>query len=415
MCEKQCECCFDSQICYINYLNDERSNIKLYICDYIENKEYYNEQIKNIIIQLKCEYGNRLKYVSCLNKKDYFCHVNSQGILSDMSKWHMDWQNNFSEHKEIQIGKRRADVAIHNHVIEFQHSAINKKTVDIRKTYYDCENYILNWVLDGTNNNIVVLKNTEDTIEIEFKHLWMYESFLSYTKIYIDYNNNLYSYDPNSVKMKMVTCLFFMTNTEYINSIKNNTLSYDSNIFAYQCNLYVNQRGAGCGKTYESVQLLNKEEFEHKDIFIYVTKQHSAKSVIYDELMEQINDKKITLDEDPDVLTNQSDKKQHIQIKQNNVVRKIIIGTIDALIWAFNEEIKKKAHGVDFTKGMSCNMFINMLINMINYDDGDIIDINITKVMYQEHILLNKRTMIIIDEAQDLGEEYIEAFTPLHI
>ena len=54
--------------------------------------------------------------------------------------------------------------------------------------------------------------------------------------------------------------------------------------------IYYNQRGAGCGKTYESIQLLqNDERFVLKDTFIYLTKAHSAKDVIYSELKEQEN------------------------------------------------------------------------------------------------------------------------------
>ena len=75
--------------------------------------------------------------------------------------------------------------------------------------------------------------------------------------------------------------------------------------------------GAGCGKTYESIQLLNGEKkcdcktcqnnvnkkceksrkksekymdiIKHKNIFIYLTKVHSAKHVIYTEFKEQYN------------------------------------------------------------------------------------------------------------------------------
>lgn len=45
-----------------------------------------------------------------------------------------------------------------------------------------------------------------------------------------------------------------------------------------QCTLFHNQRGAGCGKTYESIQLLQSNN--DKDIFIYLTKMHSAKKLL---------------------------------------------------------------------------------------------------------------------------------------
>ena len=404
-----CNCCFDSQVCYIKYLNNTSNNDKIYLSEYIKNKIKYDTAISNSEIQLICKNGNKIKCIYGSNyKKDHFSHIMNNGSYSDMSKWHTDWQDQFKENKEIYINKRRADVAINNNVIEFQHSTINKKTVDCRKAHYECENYILNWILDGCANNVDVFNIKEKTIDIKFKHSWMFASFYSYKKIYVDYNNNLYSYNPNHVKNNMITCILYMKNTDFINDVKDDTLQCDDDIFTHQCNLYVNQRGAGSGKTYESIQLLEMEEFEHKDIFIYVTKQHSAKSVIYDELIEQIKDKRIMLDCEHEILTEKTDKKQVINIKKNNSIKKIVIGTIDSLIYSFNREIEKN-NKYDLTKGLSSNMFINILVNMINFYGDDGIDVNIKNIKYPENILLNKKTMIIIDEAQDLETYYIES------
>ena len=63
----------------------------------------------------------------------------------------------------------------------------------------------------------------------------------------------------------------YKTKEEFIQSIKNKVNIWSDDELS-QCVLYHNQRGAGCGKTYESIQLLDKSEtFKHKDTFIFLT------------------------------------------------------------------------------------------------------------------------------------------------
>lgn len=50
----------------------------------------------------------------------------------------------------------------------------------------------------------------------------------------------------------------------------------------------IKQQGAGNGKTYGLIQILQQPEFEHYKCFIAVTKQHSAKDVIKAEFDDQI-------------------------------------------------------------------------------------------------------------------------------
>jgi hypothetical protein len=78
-----CECGFDSQICYIKYLNGLKRNNKVYIRDYLNDIESYNIKINNNEITLVCEYGEKLKCIyGSSYKKDYFSHVNNNGTLN---------------------------------------------------------------------------------------------------------------------------------------------------------------------------------------------------------------------------------------------------------------------------------------------------------------------------------------------
>ena len=107
--------------------------------------------------------------------------------------------------------------------------------------------------------------------------------------IYLDFENKIYKINPNEVKSNMIDVIEYKTKIDFINSFKNN-INIWSTKKIFQCTLYHNQRGAGCGKTYESIQLMDKDEkFKHKELFIYLTKAHSAKEVIYNELKEQYN------------------------------------------------------------------------------------------------------------------------------
>lgn len=166
--------------------------------------------------------------------------------------------------------------------------------------------------------------------------------------------------------------------------------------------IYFNQRGAGCGKTYESIQLMQTDErFKNKETFIYLTKMHSAKEVIFNELKEQ--EEKGLLDRLELMENDDGYSKQYKIIFHNKETNKdisIIIGTIDS----FNYAIVDK----------------NKIINDTNYFRGTVKSIkqgNITengKIKYaKKTYVLNSEILIIIDEAQDLGQEYIEAFSTI--
>lgn len=167
--------------------------------------------------------------------------------------------------------------------------------------------------------------------------------------------------------------------------------------------IYFNQRGAGCGKTYESIQLIqNDKRFIEKEIYIYLTKMHSAKEVIYNELKEQEIRGKLNILE---VLENDNNNGKQYKIsylnKETNKVIVIIIGTIDSFNYAVVDKNKIIKHN-DYFKGIVKtirNGYLSIKDSKINYAG--------------KRPFLNKKCLIIIDEAQDLGEEYIEAFNTI--
>jgi len=167
--------------------------------------------------------------------------------------------------------------------------------------------------------------------------------------------------------------------------------------------IYFNQRGAGCGKTYESIQLIQTDKlFIEKETYIYLTKMHTAKEVIYNELKEQ--EKRGQLNKLKSVENDDNKGKQYKISYLNKHTNKeivIIIGTIDSFNYAVVDKNKIIKHN-DYFKGIVKtirNGFISTKDSKINYAG--------------KRPSLNKKCLIVIDEAQDLGEEYIEAFNTI--
>jgi hypothetical protein len=162
--------------------------------------------------------------------------------------------------------------------------------------------------------------------------------------------------------------------------------------------IYFNQRGAGCGKTYESIQLLKLNEYLQKHTFIYLTKMKSATCVIYNELMSQIQNGK--LGEHVEIIERVEDKQRRVILNIAGVQRTIIIGTIDSFTNAIRDKNRQYSGG---------NMF-----EKIVRDIGEgIMAANIDKTAIQYAKLklsLTNKYMFVIDEAQDLENAYLEAF-----
>ena len=169
--------------------------------------------------------------------------------------------------------------------------------------------------------------------------------------------------------------------------------------------IYKNQRGAGNGKTYESIKLIDRSsEFSaNKTTFIYLSKLHSAKQVIYDELKTQYEKGCLTgiIEEIPIEIfgaANKIVKKYKHSLDDKEIT--VIIGTIDSFVYAIS--LDTDIQTADYFDGMLENIKqgdIRISDQMINYAGMD--------------IKLDNNCVIIIDEAQDLGENYIIAFNKM--
>jgi len=388
----KCNINFQTQYAFIN-------NECITIDQYIEN---------NNKCDIKCCNGHELTCANGNIKKPYFRHKNKNDTGGNpMTEWHCEWQGNFPiteyffpKRNEIQIKDRRADVFLQEHdiIVEFQHSKIDNNEVNDRKNDYELNNKKIIWIIDGNDDTIKITHlNYCNRFFLEFiSDTWKYKSFTCHDFIYIDIKSNIYKIYPKEVKNNMIDVDEPIKKDDFIELLKQNNNKIHEINKPPQCNLYIKQQGAGNGKTYGLIQMLESIEFEHYKYFIIVTKQHSAKYVIYKEFKEQIesNDLKyLKIDDDVD-----ENKKYKILFtnKKTNKNCQLIIATIDSLM---NTLGNKNNNELDKFEGL-----VNSIV------DGYIEKSNIKSYNYAGmNIKLNKEVCLICDETQDLSVNYAEA------
>jgi hypothetical protein len=390
---KKCNKNYQSQYAVID-------NVDIHIDEYIKTKNKASEH------KIKCKNGHKLVCANGLKNKPHFRHKNTDDLdTHPMTEWHCEWQGNFPnteieyKKKETQIKDRRADVALDNSVynLEFQHSAIELLEVQNRKFDYELHNRKILWIIHGNDTIKVKYLEYSERYYLEFiSDKWKYESFIDYEYIFIDIDDMLYKIYPKQVKNSMIDVeppLDKETFIKYIN--ENNQLIHYVNL-PLQCTLYIKQQGAGNGKTFGLIQNIESKDFEHYKCFIIVTKQHSAKTVIYNELKTQVDNnhlKYIT-----DITFVNENKKYQISYKNTNTnnTSYILIATIDSLMYSLGN-----------TKNKELNKFEGIITSIIDgyIEEQKTKSINCNGQSYK----LNKEMCLFVDETQDLSEDYAKA------
>ena len=406
----------NSKVAYlIKDLDDEpKSGQKITISQYFNDTEIINK-IKSEELYLVCKNGHKLYACKYRIISDHFKHSNSNNLSPNpMSEWHKEWSKEF-ENNEVVFPKilgcfseRRADAYINEQVIEFQNSFITKDEVDGRYNDYTvCHNKNIMWIINCNQSIDIIEVNTYNTYIIKFVNsYWKYQHFTTHNEIYLNYEDKIFKINPNDVKSRMVNINEYHTVSTFINSIKNG-IDIWKNEKPIQCRLYYKQMGAGSGKTYNSIQILNGDKrFDHKNTIIYLTKMNAARNVINNELMEQYQTGKLNNINDLQPL-NVCDSKKYAYkyrfktINKKEIIEKdriIIMGTIDSFMYAIGKRTNKTSdYFYDITKSVA---------------DGDN---NFEKAIKYAGLYtrISNECLIVIDETQDLPEIYIEALATI--
>jgi len=389
-----CNVNFMSQYAFVN---DKQIHINDYIDEYVQ--------------YITCQYGHPLVPVINVTKRiPHFRHKNKNDVGGDpMTHWHCEWQALFPNTekpfplKDGQIKERRADVVLNaNKVLEIQHSKYEKQEIENRKHDYRLHNVEIIWLIDG--NTGINIKNLEyqNRCFIEFvDEYWKYESFQCYDCVYIDINSYIYKINPNKVKSHMIDVEKPKSREEFIQFL-NDGHDIWNNEEPEQCNLYIKQQGAGNGKTYGIIKMLEDPDKSHYKNFIYITKQHSAKHIIKSTLEEIKNDPEHKFRYLKGIQITENNKKYIIKYfnELSNQDTTIIIATIDSFTFSIGNK-----HHTYFDK-------FEGLINSII--DGYIESRKCGAINFANvHPRLNKETLLVIDEFQDPPEYYGKAIVQI--
>ena len=390
----KCNINYTSQYAYLS--NGETTHISKYI-----------QNINNYLdINISCSKGHQLLCVNGKKNRPHFRHKHSEDLGGNpISEWHLEWQGNFpntevefKKTNDQQVKSRRADVLLNEtSVIEFQHSLMSKAEVDNRINDYKIHNKDIIWVIDGNKHITVNELIYSKRVYLEFtSELWKFESFMSCEYIYIDIQDKIYKVVPKLIKSNMIDVSQPIIKSVFIDYTLNcKELLIDEQ--PLQCNLFIKQQGAGNGKTYGIIKMLESEECMHYKFFIYVSKQHSAVHVIYNEFKDQIQKGILTyleIKEEPKLVN----KKYIIKYRnlKTNTICQIIIGTVDSFMYAVGN---KNHNEFDQFEGL-VNSIIDDHIETTSC--GSLNYGGINPKLYKE-------TILIKDEEQDLTTSYAQA------
>jgi len=192
--------------------------------------------------------------------------------------------------------------------------------------------------------------------------------------------------------------------------------------------IFYNQKGAGSGKTWKSIQELHekrfsdcKNAFQNKKSYVYVSKMHSACSVIEKEFKEQNTDKKLVISEEESIELDErrcDNNKKYMKLltyPTDNNKTTVVISTIDSFIYncisTRSENLTKTS---PFEKNLN-DVISGSIKNKISYFSSECKESTDEKQRDEKtfNIELDKSCIVFVDEAQDLGIKYFEALDSL--
>jgi len=306
---------------------------------------------------------------------------------------------------------RKADILLNNkRTCEIQHSYISEEEIINRFNDWNKFGKEIIWIIDG-NDGIEFDELSTGNYLIKFKQNWKYKSFIkTYEFILLERDAYVFKIELNKIKSGIIELKESKSLNDTINFLKKNPdniydLWTDDNVV--KSILSVHQEGAGNGKTYGIWKSIANNL--DKKTYVIITKQHSAKTVIYEELMKQIKrfnegEEICHIENIQDYSGYHTDKHYVLKYKHKTSKREciVIIGTIDS--FCFNLLSKSKT--------TSSNYFEN-IINDIKDKGASNLDDNGYMKYAGQYIQINKECEIWIDEVQDLPENYLYAMCKL--
>jgi hypothetical protein len=376
--------------------------------------EEYTKQKRDTIT---CAKGHELVFCQGEKVKKYFRHKNTEDVGGHpMTEWHSRMQSYFPITEQLfkkasaeQTKDRRADVVIrdHNCVVEIQHSEIDDANVICRNKDYGLHDFSVIWLIDGNTKDVLLEQLSTGNFLINFNEPWKYKSFQhTYEFVLLDIANKIFKIPIKKVCNKMI----LVKEWKPIDDIMR-VLNEDPNQIWLQweddneikASLTVHQKGAGNGKTYGIWKSIVTNI--DKELFIIVTKQHSAKVVIRKELDDQAERNEYHIDENMNgVNICEKQRKYIVKYNHNHSHRKctVIIATIDSFVY-----------NLTHTNHFASDYF-SAVLKTISHNGCTNVDASTGSMRYAgEQIKLNKKAEVWIDETQDLHIDYFHAIVKM--
>ena len=306
---------------------------------------------------------------------------------------------------------RRADILLNNkQTLEIQHSYISEE--DITKRFNDWNKFgkEIIWLLDG-NTGITLDKLSSNNFLLIFTDDWKYKSFnKTYEYILVEIADKIFKIELKKIKSSMIEIKEYKTLNETIRFLQmkpDNIWDFWDDDNTIKSVLSVHQQGAGNGKTYGIWKSICDNI--DKTTYIILTKQHSAKTVIYEELQDQksryANGENVFHIENIINDTEENTEKHYVikYVNKKSSSRRectVIIGTIDS--FCFNLANSKES-GANYFSGIVDNIAEKGATKIKN-----------GYMRYAgQYIQLSKETEIWIDEVQDLPVNYLHAISKI--
>jgi hypothetical protein len=335
------------------------------------------------------------------------------------SAWHKRWKARFA-HTEVRHDKlpdshkcRYADAVSDDMqcAIEFQHSSIHADEVRQRNEDYGRHAKPVAWVLDGTGvATSPTLFHGTTLLEFSWGHHWKHESFAGSEHVYLHVDDSIFRMRPSSVRSGMVHVASGRGVDAFVAALRAGEPDalWSTAEDTPQCRFYYKQRGAGNGKTYEAVRLLQGGDSEGisdlKTTYIYLTKMHSAKTNIHDELVQQRDAG--TLAFDGECHTTAGRQYRFTGVRKSDGERvEAIIGTLDSFMYAMaDKDAALRAGG---------NNYFGQLMATIR--EGHAAANKYTGAVHYGGLpaLLNRRSLVVLDEGQDPHPDYVESLAAI--
>jgi hypothetical protein len=306
---------------------------------------------------------------------------------------------------------RRADILLSdNRTCEIQHSYISENEIVNRFNDWNKFGKEIIWLVDG-NEGVQLEQLSTGNYLLIFNTYWKYKSFMkTYDFILLEKDNQIFKIELNKIKSGMIELKEPKSLQHTITLLKTKPTdiwNFWSDENTVKSVLGVYQQGAGNGKTYGIWKSIT--ENQDRKTYIIVTKQHSAKTVIYEELLDQKlrfqnSEGKDSYHIEYMEKDSESNTEKHYVIKYTHKQSKrectVIIGTIDSFCYNLSHS---NAKGADFFKGI-----------VDNIKENGATKINNGYMRFGgQNIQLSKESEIWIDEVQDLPENYLHAMIKL--